>query len=213
MGAWSSYYQLGSGTRGTTVPTSPDTAVMEAYAVLGIKTELSYTGNAVSGLNLKTYYFGIGAEHSTKRFQKQASLQVDGVVGPHTAKALFLPRSSWVEVHNGIPNQLLSRIISLESGWDPGAIGSLDPLDHGLLQINLHFHPDVSEAQAATPSFSIPWGGKQLAAAYGSFGDWDATVASWNVGYVAARNWLNAGKPADGSTAATYVKLVKAQQV
>jgi len=191
------------------MPTSPDTDVMEAYAVIGIKRELQYHGFQ-KHLGFAPY-FGLAAENNTKAFQKHVGLQVDGVVGRITAKALFKGRVGEVELAQQIPNHLLCKLIALESGYDPGAIGSLDPLDHGLLQINLHFHPDVSEEQSATPSFSIPWGGKQLAAAFGSFNDWDAAVASWNVGYVAARNWLNAGKPDDGSTASKYVKLVKAQ--
>jgi peptidoglycan hydrolase-like protein with peptidoglycan-binding domain len=210
MGAWTQYYKEGVGYK--LKPAAPDTATMTFYAVVAIKNELIYQ-NYNDSMDPSSGMFGHGATKSVKAFQTAMGLVVDGVVGPRTARTLFRQRMTLAENLQYIPNHYVYRIASLESSFDPGAIGTVDPLDHGLFQINLHYHPDVSEEQSATPSFSIPWSAKQLAAAYGSLGDWRAAVASWNVGYVAARKWMTAGFPDDGSTAAHYYDLVMSQPV
>jgi Transglycosylase SLT domain/Putative peptidoglycan binding domain len=217
--AWTGYYQRGLDYRST--PTVP-----RAYGIMALKNESIYNGYSY-GVDPKLAFFGLEFENQVKLFQKAAGLEADGVIGPLTAGALIKQRVALTESKFGIPDQLLLKQIKLESGNDPGATGSVDPRDRGLLQINSHWHPEVSDAQAFDPAFSIPWGGQNLKSTYVAMGDWDGALAAHNIGQYYATKWLEAGKPASGLTwknadgtttdyaqlATRYVSLVRSQRV
>ncbi len=209
-GAWTTPYYYGL---------SAPTGSHLGYALVGIKHELAYNGYG-AGLGDQPA-FGIAARSNTKAFQRANGLYADGVIGPKTAKVLFRKRAAAWEAVYGIVGGYSQRIKTLESANDPNAIGYVDHDDHGLEQINLRFHPDITVAQAIDPAFSIPWEAQHLRNDYNSLGDWDAALAAHNIGTFYATKWLAAGKPASGfvlasgvdiyTVATKYVALVKGQ--
>lgn len=196
-------------------------------ACLAFKNEYLFNGYTGQGINCPlaiTPWYGECAAAVTARFQKNQSLKglTSGVLGPTVAKVLFRKRSEEVEAQYSIPDNLLSKLKSLESANDPAAIGYLDERDRGLLQINSYFHPDVSDDEAFDPAFSLDWGGKNLKSAFNTFKDWDVAIAAHNVGWGGAEVWQDAGKPAEGGSilfpslytrATQYVSLVRSQSV
>lgn len=203
MSAWSTYYHM------TTPRTrySPDEP--HGYAVVAIKRELLRLGYKGVNFDPSSPLLGGAADTNIKLFQRSKGLTPDGVVGPRTSKALFRPFVWEEERRVGLPDHLLCKLLSLESGFDPGATGSADPRDRGLAQINAHWHPDVTDAEAFDPHFAITWTAEALRTSYNYLHDWDGAIAAHNVGLGTARQWLAAGKPA--GTAATYVRLVRSQ--
>ena len=226
LGAWYKhqnhyYYQEGDGK----LPAVPgDIDVFVNNAVSGIKAALQYAG--FGNLNLNNGYFGKAMKRQVKAFQASAfnldTSQVDGIVGPNTAKKLLEIIAKDVQNHSAIPSNLLIKLISEESNFDPGAQGFATPQDRGANQISLFYHPDVTNAQAMNPVFSIPYGGRLLVSAYSSIKDWDGAIASYNIGMVRATDWVKAGKPLNGmfagnfdyaAQATMYVSRVKSQSV
>ena len=53
----------------------------------------------------------------------------------------------------GVSFEIMDRIIEQESQWNPTAISETG--DYGLSQINLKYHPDITEAQALDPEFAL----------------------------------------------------------
>jgi len=211
-GAWPFFYKLGLDFRNN--PQGRD-----AHGIYALKKELIHNGYS-QGIVATLAYWGASVDARCREFQRDHGLVVDGQLGPKTALALFHKRALEQETQFGIPNNLLCHLKSEESSNDPVAQGFVDTDDEGLVQINVHFHPEISQEQAWDPSFCLPWGAKYLKDAYVFVGnDWDGAVAAYNVGREAARLWVNAGKPAQGgpswfpdaySRATHYVALVKA---
>lgn len=218
MGAWEHIYKRGLDAEDGT-PTG--------YGILAVKAELAYNDAADPLLNLDTTVCGNAFDRSAKAFQVAERLIVDGEVGRITAAALFRRRAHHAGLAAGVPNNYVCKIMHLESACDPGAVGYTDPNDLGLLQIHMPAHPTITVAQAFSPSFAITWAASTLASAYRNLQDWDATVASWNVGGGGAAAWLDAGKPSSlyvswftdqngdpidlGARATEYLTLVKGQ--
>jgi soluble lytic murein transglycosylase-like protein len=216
MGAWDHIYRKGE---------RPEAGTPEAYGILAVKEELA--ANGATGLNMTIARIGNAADTAIRAFQSGHSLTVDGEVGPRTAKALFAKRVHNVQRQYGIADSILCRVASLESDWDPAAVGVADAADLGIVQIHMPAHPTITVEEAFTPSWALRWAAAAIHTAYASLGDWDATIAAWNVGLGGARAWLAAGKPATlfvswfndpdgnpldlGARATTYVKLVRAQ--
>lgn len=219
LGAWYTYYQKGSGALPTlTQPTLEQQLV--ASACLSIKNELVYRGYAASVTGPK---IGRRAEASIKQFQSEhtvrlsdgteAQLTADGVVGPLTAQALYRARFVLVSRKSGFPvPDIIGKIVSHESLFDPGAQGYVDPDDFGLGQINFVFHPMTTHDQAASGDFTAAFISRELSSAYGVLKDFDAAIAAYNVGTFPAQQWLDAGKPSD-TVAGQYVAAVKARVV
>ncbi len=184
-GAWNIVYRRGlTGAAGTSL----------GYAIPAMKRELAYNGFAGS-MDTSTRLFGIYAERETRAFQAANGLAVDGVIGPRTALVLLRKRATLVEA--GMPDHQLARQKTWESANDPNAIGP-DGHDHGLLQIRLTSHPEVTLAQAVDPAFSLPWAADRQRQNYSTLHDWDGVLCAWNAGYSLAQKWVAAGKPPAG---------------
>ncbi len=131
-GAWGEYYEY----KDRAEPGTP-----RAYAIVGLKKELAYRGYG-DGLDFTTPFFGAAARDRTKEFQlaNKIGLKADGtptgVIASGTARKLFKKRV-WDAAHKSeVPALWLCRQINLESGFDPAAVGNVDPRDRGLVQIN-----------------------------------------------------------------------------
>ena len=186
--AWTSWYRY----KDSAEPGTP-----KAYALVALKRELAYRGYG-QGLNTESLFFGAAARDRTKDFQDAMALNVDGVIGPTTARKLFKKRI-WDAGHKyNINSLMLCKQLNLESGFDPAAVGYVDPRDRGLAQINSYWHPEVSDEEAFDPAFSIPWAAKYLSDNMKALGDLDAALAAHNVGRYYAKQWLDAGKPVSG---------------
>src|SRR5574338_203662 len=124
--AWTSWYRY----KDRDEPNTP-----KAYALQALKRELKYRGFGV-GLDTESLFFGAAAKSNTTKFQQSVGLKADGVIGPTTARRLFKKRI-WDAGHKSdIPPLMLCKQLNLESGFDPAAVGYVDPRDRGLAQIN-----------------------------------------------------------------------------
>jgi len=186
--AWTSYYRY----KDRAEPGTP-----KAYALVALKRELKYRGFD-KGLDTESLFFGAAARDRTEEFQASVGLKGDGVIGPTTARRLFKKRI-WDAGHkSNIPPLMLCKQLNLESGFDPAAVGYVDPRDRGLAQINSYWHPEVEDNKAFDPAYSIPWAADYLSENLKALGDIDAALAAHNVGRFYARQWLEANKPASG---------------
>ena len=217
-GAWGEYYEYKD---------RAEAGTPRGYAIPALKRELAYRGYG-QGLDTESLFFGAAARDRTKEFQKDFNigLRADGtptgVIASGTARKLFKKRI-WEAAHRAeVPALWLCRQINLESGFDPAAVGNVDPRDRGLAQINSYWHPDVSDEEAFNPVFSINWSADYLAGNIKALGDVEAGVAAHNVGRFYARKWLEAGKPVSGLYTAEgrdyaaiitkYLSLVKGRE-
>ncbi len=65
-----------------------------------------------------------------------------------------------------VSEKTMRRVIDCESGYNKLAIGDSGK-SHGLVQINLRAHPNISKTQAQDPEFAINFLAKNLAAGNG----------------------------------------------
>jgi hypothetical protein len=228
MGAWvrknygsgrtSSYYRVGT----TAGPVLSGTVTN--LAVKAIQTELrslGFTGTRVDGV------FDASTDKAVKDFQTKEGLVVDGIVGPKTATALFSKRIAKAQIDNLIPNDYLLGLVALESGFDPGAVGS-NGFDSGLVQINLDpvngHGKEITQAQAFDPAFAVKYTAGRMVEAFYNYANqlddlaWKLAVAQHN-SPLNAKRWLDAAlstppMPTEEDSleriekAATYVELV-----
>lgn len=192
---------------------------LAGLGVLAVKKELQYNGFG-SAIDLSNNRFGMATYRATKRFQEIEGIGVDGVIGQTTARHLFRKRASGLEARWSVPDGLLQRLKTLESANDPSAYGYTDADDHGLVQINLRIHTNVTLEEALDPFYALQYAANAVTGAFAKFNDWDVAVASWNVGVGGATSWLSAGKPSTGGTAGLpdlysratqYIALVRSQ--
>jgi hypothetical protein len=208
MGAWANIYKQG-------LKAEPNTPL--GLGIIAIKRELSYCA-CDSGMILSSSLFGAKSAASARWFQQtHPPLVADGEIGPRTALVLFRRRARLSEETFGIPDHWLTKVKTLESNNDPAAIGSTDPDDHGLMQYNLRYHPNLTLA-AVTSGTILRRAGQDLGGFMSSLNDWEAAVVAWNVGLSHARDWLEAGKPTSGQPvggidwavrATNYLRLVR----
>lgn len=83
-----------------------------------------------------------------------------------TTTALYIHSSA--EEYGADADQLLATL-DCESGLNPSAYGDAST-SVGIAQIHLPAHPEISEAQALDPRFSIDWAARMFAA--GKQGMW-----------------------------------------
>ena len=185
MGSWTTDYQLEDPMLG-----SQKSANMPRinYVVKSIQTELNHNGASppldVDGI------FGPLTQAAVVHYQKMKLLLADGVVGPETARSLCQLRCSGIEAQLGLPIKgVLAGLIRVESSYDFGATGWVDPHDRGLAQINSVAHPTVTDAQAFDSAYSIMWAGRDLQGAFKLFPDIECAIASYNLGTNGAILW------------------------
>lgn len=109
------------------------------FAVRAIKRELVFVqAPGADKIRLETPVFGPKVEAVVKKFQEANGLPADGMVGKHTANALFRLRILELELERGIPRHWLRAQVHWESGDDPGAanVNSDGTVDRGLIQAN-----------------------------------------------------------------------------
>lgn len=87
--------------------------------------------------------------------------------------------AAWAREAGSPDVDLVCRIISCESHFDPSAInvnvgGSID---RGLAQINDKWHPEVTDAQAFDPKFATEFIVRQIGA--GMLSDWNSSKTCW----------------------------------
>jgi len=165
------------------------------YGCIAIKRELKYNGYDATGFGTDSPVIGAVADRLIRKFQQDKGLFVDGRVGPVTAKELFRRRVVEAQTDQNIPNDLVGKLLDLESSWDPGATNGPyadGSLDRGLAEINSVQRPDVTEEEAFDPAFSIPYAARGLRNAYNTLGEWDGAVGAHNVGTGGARTYMRA---------------------
>ena len=142
----------------------------------------------------------VATRNALRRFRLDVMGEQDwwGGVGPSTAKALLLPDLQKVCNKNGLRKQwrIVCGVVQNESAWDPGAVGFVKPVDIGLAQINGQAHPDISERQQLSPTFSFTFICNYLRNAMRALdGNIDHAIASYNLGITGAKRWIAAGCP------------------
>lgn len=77
-----------------------------------------------------------------------------GLVHKETSYALFMPIADRYAIKYTVPRGLLRGITTIESNWDPGAIGYYTNSDFGLCQWNTTL-PDVTKDDALDPFWAL----------------------------------------------------------
>ncbi len=201
---------------------SEETDPKQAWALRSWKYELSYN-RFKGGMILDSFVLGDAFDRSLRGFQDFAGggSFVDGKLGPGTARRLLASIIGTAELTEYLEPHLLYRLVSLESGFDLGAEGYVDPRDTGPVQANLALS-GLNVNQAIRPHFVLPWAARHLRSARDTFQDREAAIASWNCGLGGARWWVDNGKPTSGGPtwfpnlaerATRYVQLIDAQPV
>jgi Putative peptidoglycan binding domain/Transglycosylase SLT domain len=182
-GAWqprgnlvgSRYYKRGCST--TDVSVNQDQwAVKQGSAAI----QLLLGGLVVDGA------FGAKTETAVKVFQSTNGLYPDGVVGPKTMQKFVGRVIGSLEAKYFVPHNLAYGLVFHESGFDPGAVGGLTPLDLGLCQINTKWGTDPYLAM--NPNFNLDFVAKKAGAAFGKYNStqanksivYDATILQHN---------------------------------
>ncbi|MCL9762899.1 transglycosylase SLT domain-containing protein [Frankia sp. AiPa1] len=106
-----------------------------------------------------------------------------GFVAKETAYALFMPIADRYALKYTVPRGLLRGITSIESNWDPGAVGYYTNSDYGLCQWNTTL-PDVTTAHALDPFWALDSTARMMRERYDSdrWGrNWLYVIAAHNV--------------------------------
>lgn len=204
VGAWRipKFYGIRQGV----IPPEHDQRVR--WANIAIQTELirqgfmEPPGYALNG--------GVGPRYDAaiKAFQRSVALKADGRLGPKTAGRLWFQLFSWWQIALGIPDNLLMGLARLESGFDPGAVGTVDERDRGIGQFNRRWWPLVSDEMAFSDvPGCIALAANNLMEAKKRYGTWDCAIAAHN-NPAKAKKWLETGEPPDEQIA-SYVRLVR----
>lgn len=101
---------------------------------------------------------------------------------PPAAAAPYLGEIYKAEDANGIPRNLLARLIYQESRYRPDIITGATISSagaQGIAQIVPRWHPDVNPLD---PWASIEYAGRYLASLYRRYGDWSLALAAYNWG-------------------------------
>lgn len=161
------------------------------------KYELLYNGFRGS-MVLDSPVFGEAADLMIRAFQAhEGLLQVDGVIGPATGRALLWRRMNDTSHDFGVPLGDIVGIVGHESSFDIGAIGERDNSDRGPTQS--HCYPSgPSLSQGIRPALALRRLASHLTQMRIAYDD-DTAVVSWNVGDGGAGWWHDQGKPSAGS--------------
>jgi hypothetical protein len=144
-----------------------------------------------------TGVYDVATRNAASAFRTSIGQDSWGGIGPFTAKELWLPELQALCHRRGIDQwQVVCGVVQNESAWDPGAVGYIKPVDIGLAQINGEAHPDMSERERLSPTFSFNFVISYLLNAMQRLdGNLDHAIASYNLGITGARRWLAAGAP------------------
>lgn len=182
------------GTVGSKAVQSSGSCDINSYAVYmgvkGIQRELAILDDGL---------FGPQTAAALKPWQAEHGLEADGIYGPASAKAMFAPVARSVAAGastNPTVAKLTVAHVGFESGWDPGAVGYVEPRDLGLGQINGPAHSDLTPQFRLTPRYALSWVANFV---YNNleamlWNERDA-IAAYNLGIGGARNWVGAGRP------------------
>lgn len=121
---------------------------------------------------------------------------------PPMAAQQYLSRINEAERANGIPHNLLTRLLQQESHFNPAAVSPVGA--QGIAQIMPATARDAGFgvppiADPFDPLAAIPWAAKYLSALQRHLGSWDRALAAYNAGYgnilkaldSAGPNWLS----------------------
>lgn len=160
---------------------------------------------------------GPNSDAAIRAYQGRHNLYVDGIVGPKTCKSLFAPLVDTAAEIAGHPEDLATvarGTISMESMYDPGAVGVSTPQDLGIGQINGPAHPNLSVNDRFDPTIAIPWVVNFIDSNMRAMGyDLDSGIAAYNLGVTGAKAWTAAGRPQMwyGKDVYRYIQEVKQQ--
>jgi hypothetical protein len=166
------------------------------YAVyLGVKA-LQRRLNITLGTNLAVDgMLGPKTDAVIKQLQTKLGVVADGMIGPKTATELFLPVIKEESKQYGVDWSIVAGLIKQESQFDPGAVGYQDTRDMGLGQINLKAHPEFTIEEAFTPALAVDYIADRFRKALTYFGNVRDAIASYNLGYGGAAEWIRKGRP------------------
>lgn len=139
--------------------------------------------------------FDANTSHTVKAAQSMLGVKPDGIAGKVTMARLIRPVVERKCYGSAVPWSLIMSLMGNESAFDPGAIGSLDPNDWGLGQINSLANPHVSFSDAMCPSFAIQYMVNRFKIAVSQLGTQNDAIASYNLGLTGAKMWVAAGRP------------------
>lgn len=156
-GAWrnpASYHQ------GMTLPVEANDRTRARLAMMGLKSMLraqDYLRPLAIGQR-EDPGFGPQVDTAIKSLQRSWGLPQTGKIRKAEAFVLFFPAMYWWQVSLGIPDNLLIGAIGLESGFDPGAEGRVDPDDRGLGQLSEKWRPWITDEMAyGDPAWCIQY--------------------------------------------------------
>lgn len=160
--------------------------------------------------------WGPGTDGTVKDWQGKQGLVADGIYGPATARAMWEPvlahevnrRHAFFGFLDSTVVSMLAGHASHESGWDPGAVGYVNPRDLGLYQVNLDAHDDITEKEATDPVSMAAWAFDFVVGNLNYTG-WNVNdaIACYNAGRGGAESWVRDGRP-EGRIA-DYVRAVR----
>jgi hypothetical protein len=142
-------------------------------------------------------WFGPQTDAALRRFQTVMGLEVDGLAGPTTMKALFTPAIRAAAATHEVPIQVMGGLVMNESSMDPAAVG-INGADHGLCQINLNVH-DIELDQALDPAFALDWSAEDLRRVHDRWDRESSRVDPWHIAIAnhnspkMARQWAVSG--------------------
>lgn len=161
---------------------------------------------------------GPATDKALRWFQTKNNLYVDGDCGPNTCRALWWPLVKMQEVSYSVLGHHLWGIVGHESLLDPGAVGATTPDDRGLAQWNTS-NSGLSILQAHDPIYALTKAAERIANAQRRYSGKGATllincsIAQWN-SPLWADQWYQTGT-APNLRIAKYVSdvLIKAKSV
>ena len=83
----------------------------------------------------------------------------------HSSTTLTTLINKYAEIYQ-VSTSTIHKVINCESGYNPRALGDNDQ-SRGLVQINRPSHPDISDAEAFDPEFSISFLAEKLSSDQG----------------------------------------------
>lgn len=184
-------------------------AIQKRLNTLGFKPRITANG-----------IFGVTTDAGVRWFQERFGVPggADGLCGPNTCKYLFAGIRTEVEDLYDVPFDLVYKVSSQESQFDPGAVGQSTPDDKSIGQINLQWHPEVTLTQAFAPKFALDFTGKYLQGKHRAYKPrFAAPEDAWYCAVVAYNNPANAEKWANTGTlnepGQNYLNMVLGQKV